>query len=146
MIICWEDDLSSDFPIPRMVFQDVITTLDIPLIVHPATSKKDPRFRMADAKKFAAEHRLQKEAKLILSMKVHQFFKRQREVRKGCFVELFEAHGIMEEFVSQYWPVRNTDAGEQRRKLYLDQKVLNERLLKGEGHRPDLRGRKEVSV
>lgn len=91
------------------------------------------RFMMADARRFAVTHGLKKEASQIWSMVVHPSIKspHTHEVRKGCFVELFEKHGLIDTFVSKYWPMRHTSAGEQRRQLYLDQKALNERLLSG---------------
>jgi hypothetical protein len=50
-------------------------------------------------------------------------------VRKGCFVELYEEHGLIDAFIAQYWPARHAMGGERRRDLYLAQKALNEHLL-----------------
>ena len=62
-------------------------------------------------------------------MPIYSSIKRPSTVRKGCFVELYERHGVIDAFVAQHWPTRHTPAGERRRNQYLAQKALNERLL-----------------
>jgi len=93
---------------------------------------KSPSFRIADAFSFGTAHGLQAELAQIQSMEVHPTFKSPNVVRKGYLVELFEARGLMEAFVEQYWLGRHTDAGERRRQKFLDLKLRNERLLGGE--------------
>ncbi len=64
---------------------------------------KSPSFKVADAFSFAGAHGLQAEAAQIQSMEVHPTLKAPNVVRKGYLVELFEARGLMEAFVEQYW-------------------------------------------
>jgi Endonuclease NucS C-terminal domain len=93
---------------------------------------KSPSFKVADAFSFASAHGLQAETAQIQSMAVHPTFKAPNVVRKGYLVELFEARGLMEAFVEQYWSGRHTDAGERRRGKFLDLKLRNEHRLDGE--------------
>ena len=93
---------------------------------------KSPSFKVADAFSFASAHGLQAEAAQIQAMEVHPTFKAPNVVRKGYLVELFEARGVMEAFVEQYWSGRHTDAGERRHRKFLDLKLRNERRLDGE--------------
>jgi hypothetical protein len=93
---------------------------------------ESPTFKIADAYSFAAAKGLEVEANQIRSMVIHSAIRRPAAVRKGCLVELFESRGFIDEFVAQYWPGRHADAGERRRGTFLDQKLLNERLLRGE--------------
>jgi hypothetical protein len=93
---------------------------------------ESPTFKIADAYTFIAAKGLEAEANQIRSMIMHSAVQRPAAVRKGCLVELLESHGLLDEFVVQYWPGRHTDAGERRRATLLDQKLLNERLLRGE--------------
>ena len=65
-------------------------------------------------------------------MVIHSAIRRPAAVRKGCLVDLLELRGFMDEFVTQYWPGWHREAGERRRGTFLDQKLLNERLLRGE--------------
>jgi hypothetical protein len=88
-----------------------------------------PGFKTDDSVAFAAAHDLQTEADQIRSMPIHSSIKRPWAVRKGCFVELYERHGVIDAFVVQHWPTRHTPGGERRRDQYLAQKALNERLL-----------------
>jgi len=93
---------------------------------------ESPTFKIADAYSFAEAKGLEVEANQIRSMVIHSAIRRPAAVRKGCLVELLESRGFIDEFVAQYWPGLHTDAGEQRRGTFLDQKLLNERLLRGE--------------
>ena len=88
-----------------------------------------PGFKADDALAFAAAHDLQIQANRIRSMRIHRSIKQPWVVRKGCFVALFETHGVIDAFVVQHWPTRRTPAGERCRDLYLAQMALNERLL-----------------
>jgi Endonuclease NucS C-terminal domain len=93
-----------------------------------------PGFKLTDAYRFAASQGLEADARAIRSMSIHPGFdKRQRHVpRKAAFVELFESKGLMDNFVEQHWPTRNTPAGIKRRQTYLDGKALHDRFLSGE--------------
>jgi hypothetical protein len=93
---------------------------------------ESPTFKIADAYTFAAAKGLEAEANQIRSMAIHSANRRPHVVRKGCLVDLLESRGFIDEFVAQYWPGRHTEAGERRRGTFLDQKLLNERLLHGE--------------
>lgn len=87
---------------------------------------------MANAVGFASAHGLRPEANQIQAMAIHPSVPKPWTVRKGCFIELFEAKGLIDLFVEENWPARNTPAGEQRRQEYLERKHLNEKLLAGE--------------
>ena len=91
-----------------------------------------PGFKLSDAYRFAAAHGLTAESREILSMRVHPGIKKKHVPRKGTFVDLFESRGLMDDFVLQYWPARNTEQGNARRQQYLDLKSQNEALLRGE--------------
>lgn len=88
-------------------------------------------FQIAHAVAFSAAHGLQPEANQIQAMAIHPTVLKPWNVRKGCFIELFEARGLIDVFVAEYWPGRNTSAGEKRRQQYLDRKRKNEGLLAG---------------
>jgi hypothetical protein len=93
-----------------------------------------PGFHLRDAYRFAASHGLEAEAQAIRSLSIHPGYdKHRRHVpRKGAFVELFESKGVMDSFVEQHWPTRNSPAGDRRRQSYLDGKATHDRLLNGE--------------
>jgi hypothetical protein len=65
-------------------------------------------------------------------MTIHPSIGKPASVRKGCLVELFEARGVIEAFIAQHWPARDTPAGVERRAQFLRRKTLNERRLRGE--------------
>jgi hypothetical protein len=93
---------------------------------------RSPSFRIADAFNFAIAHGLQAEVAQIQSMAVHPTFKKPTVVRKGCLVDLFEAQGLIEAFIEQYWLGRHTYAGERRYRTFRELKLRNERLLGGD--------------
>jgi hypothetical protein len=86
-------------------------------------------FKADDALACAAALDLQIQAHRIRSRRTHRSIKQPWVVRKGCFVALFETHGVLDAFVAQHWPTRHTPAGERRRDLYLARMARNERLL-----------------
>jgi hypothetical protein len=65
-------------------------------------------------------------------MQVDPRIKKKHVPKKGALVRLFEQRGVMDSFVSQYWPTRHSEPGERRRQQYLDLWQENERLLQGE--------------
>jgi len=58
--------------------------------------------------------------------------------KKGRFVELFKREGLLDEFVAQCWPARNTADGERALTKYLTMKALNEELLSGDLSKPSV--------
>ena len=97
-----------------------------------------PGFKIGDAYRFASARGLEAESREIQSMRVHPGIKKRHVPRKGAFVELFESRGLMDEFISQFWPARHTEQGKARRQQYLDLKAQNEALLRGEGGDEDV--------
>lgn len=93
---------------------------------------------MGDAYQFASEHGLEAESREIRSMRVHPGIKKRHVPRKGAFVDLFESRGLMDDFITRYWPARYTEHGKSRRQQYLDLKSQNEALLRGEGYDEDI--------
>jgi len=89
-------------------------------------------FKIFDAYQFAAEHGLQSDLDTILSTPIHSRIKRPHVVRKGRLVQLFEERGLMAAFTQLHWPALTTQAGQRRRKQYLEQTVLNDRLMERE--------------
>src|SRR5260370_32454 len=57
-------------------------------------------------------------------------------VRRGFVVELFEKHGIFQEFKTKHWPVGNTPAGETKRRRYLRIKTQYDDFLAGHSPEP----------
>lgn len=111
--------------------------------------KNTPGFKIKDAVNFAKAHGLQADAERIINIKVHprtqeigQYLSGRyapNVVRKGYFVELFEAHGLMEDFEMVYWPGLHTAPhGQDRRRKFLNLKDINERLLNEENHNQDV--------
>jgi len=88
-----------------------------------------PGFKIGDAVAFAAANGLQAEASQCQSMVVHPSIRNPHAVRKGCFIDLFERSGLIDDFAAKYWLPLHTEAGARRRQTYLTQKALNERLL-----------------
>jgi len=86
-----------------------------------------PYVNIHEAYDFAVSKGFENEAKEIRSMSVHSEVKRSR-VCKGMFLDLFEKHGILDDFCKEYWPVGLTEQGIARRKLYTEQRILNEQL------------------
>ena len=91
-----------------------------------------PGFKIGDAFAFASTHNLVDDAERIRMLPVHPSAGKRAVIQKGYFVELFESKAMMEEFITQHWPLRYSTSGERRRAMYLDKKALNERLLSGE--------------
>lgn len=57
-------------------------------------------------------------------------------LRRGYIVELFEKHGIFEDFKRAHWPFGNSPTGETQRRRFLRIKAQYEEFLAGSGSEP----------
>jgi hypothetical protein len=90
------------------------------------TSPPRFRFRLSEAIDFARGHGLGPEASQIAAMAIHPSISRPWAVRRACFIELFEARGLIESFAAQYWTERSSPQGEAWRQAQFDLKQRNE--------------------
>lgn len=81
--------------------------------------KQTIRFPLTAAYPFGAAHGLDREVKEIKDMEIEWDRSYTSTVRRGYLVELFEQHGIFDEFKVKHWTDGNTHAGETHRKRYL---------------------------
>jgi hypothetical protein len=79
---------------------------------------------------FGAEHNLRQEVDDIRNM-VIEWDGRNSSLRRGYIVELFEKHGIFDEFKDLHWNLGNTSVGENKRRWYLRLKARYEDFLRG---------------
>ncbi len=89
------------------------------------------RFSIKPAHAFGEEHGLEKEVNDIRDMEIEWDSSYTTSLRKGYLVELFEKHGIFEEFKGKHWPLGNTPAGEKERLRVLKIKKRYEVFLAG---------------
>lgn len=87
------------------------------------------KFKLSEAIAFARSHGLRPEASQIEAMVVHPAIPKGWAVRRACFIELFEARGLIDAFAAEYWPGRSTPQGETWRQAQFEKKLLNERLI-----------------
>ena len=73
------------------------------------------RFSILPAYAFGAAHGLDKEVNEIRDMVIEWDSSYTTSLRKGYIVELFEKHGIFDEFRDKHWPLGVTSAGEKER-------------------------------
>lgn len=73
---------------------------------------------------FGAAHDLATEVEGIRQMSIRWAY--PSRVRRGLMVELFEKHGVFEEFKRQHWALGNTPLGATRRAQYLRHKQAYE--------------------
>lgn len=71
------------------------------------------------AYEYASNHGLEREIGEIRTMEIEWDLSYTSSLRRGYVIELFEAHGLMEEFIQEEWPIGSTSKGESRRKRYL---------------------------
>jgi hypothetical protein len=82
---------------------------------------------------FGAQHGLQHEVEEIRNMVIEWDRSYTSSLRRGYIIELFEKHGVFEEFKASHWAFGNTPSGETRRRRFLriKQEYLN--FLAGRG-------------
>jgi hypothetical protein len=85
---------------------------------------------------FGATHGLEHEVSEIRDMVIEWDSSYTSSLRRGYIVELFEKHGIFEEFKTTYWAFGNTPTGETQRRRYLRIKSQYEEFLAGRGPEP----------
>lgn len=94
---------------------------------------ESPTLSLITAYAFGAEHGLQQEIESIRNMVIEWDLSYTSSLRRGFIVELFEKHGIFEEFRTKFWPFGNTASGEAKRRRYLSIKKRYEDFLAGRG-------------
>lgn len=82
---------------------------------------------------FGAAHGLKREVDEIRNMVIEWDRSYTSSLRRGYIVELFEKHGVLQEFKTSYWAYGNTPAGERRQRKYLRIKQDYENVLAGKG-------------
>jgi hypothetical protein len=82
---------------------------------------------------FGAAKGLQREVNEIRDMVIEWDSSYTSSLRRGYIVELFERHGILDEFKAKHWAHGNTSAGETKRRKYLKIKKQYEDFLVGRG-------------
>lgn len=90
-----------------------------------------PGFKIDDAYSFADRHGLTNDTARIRTLPIHSTVTKAAAVRKAHLVELFERHGLMEEFEAAHWPARYSPSGENRRTYFFRYKALNDSRLAG---------------
>lgn len=83
------------------------------------------------ALEFAQRVGLQAEAEKIQAM--HVALPRRAAVEKGCLLDLFEAHGLLDRFIKECWPEGGTDEGRRVRDWYKEEQKRNKELLAARG-------------
>jgi hypothetical protein len=84
-----------------------------------------------EAYAFGVAHGFEKEVNDIRDMVIEWDSSYTTSLRKGYLVELFEKHGIFDEFKAKHWALGNTPAGEKERQRVLQIKARYEDLLTG---------------
>jgi hypothetical protein len=82
---------------------------------------------------FGITHGLEREVNEIRAMVIEWDSSYDSSLRRGYIVELFERHGVFDEFKAKYWAHGNTSAGETKRRRYLRIKKRYEDFLTGHG-------------
>src|SRR5687767_6221771 len=67
---------------------------------------------------FGAAKNLEREIAAIRDMVIEWDLSYGSSLRRGYIVELFESHGILEEFKQKHWSVGNTPTGEGKIRRY----------------------------
>lgn len=82
---------------------------------------------------FAVERGLEREANEIRNMVIEWDSSHTSSLRRGYIVDLFEKHGVFEEFKARHWTHGSTPAGETKRRRYLRIKQQYEDFVAGRG-------------
>ena len=82
---------------------------------------------------FGAANGLDREVNDIRDMVIEWDSSYTSSLRRGFIVDLFERHGIFEDFKRMHWPFGNTVTGQTKRRRYLRIKAQYEEFLAGRG-------------
>jgi len=85
---------------------------------------------------FGAARGLEREVNDIRDMVIEWDSSYTSSLRRGYIVELFENHGIFEDFKRTHWSFGNSPTGETRRRRFLRIKAQYEEFLAGRGSEP----------
>jgi hypothetical protein len=80
---------------------------------------------------FGEEHGMKQQMDEIRNMVIEWDLSYTSSLRRGYVVELFERHGIFDEFKTKHWIFGNTAPGEAKRRRYLRIKQQYEEFLAG---------------
>jgi len=97
-----------------------------------STEEQRRQFSIKDAYVFGEERGLQKEISTIRDM-VIEWDSYSTGLKKGYLVELFNKSGLVDEFMTNYWPVGKTPWGEKECRRVLRIKDRYEAFLAGQG-------------
>ncbi len=86
---------------------------------------------------FGSAHNLDSEINVIRDMEIGWDLSYTSTVRRGYIVELFERHGVFDEFKATHWVQGNAPWGEKERRRYLRIKKRFDDYLEGQGPVPD---------
>jgi hypothetical protein len=89
------------------------------------------RFSILPAYAFGAAHGLEKEVNNIRHLVIEWDLPYTTSLRKGYLLELFEKHGIFDQFKAEHWQLGNTPRGEKERQRVLGIKARYEAFLAG---------------
>ena len=78
---------------------------------------------------FGRRHGLHREIDQIINMDIRDKADSGSRVRRGYVVELFQRHGIFEEFKQERWPYGNTCSGRKKTDFYLKKQKEHEASL-----------------
>ncbi|MEK7223150.1 MAG: endonuclease NucS domain-containing protein [Pseudomonadota bacterium] len=82
---------------------------------------------------FGATHGLEHEVNEIRDMDIEWDSSYTSTLRRGYIVDLFEKHGIFDEFKAKHWLYGNSPGGERKRRFYFRVKKQYEDYLAGRG-------------
>jgi hypothetical protein len=85
------------------------------------------------AYKFGIEKGLEREINEIREMDIEWDLSYTTTVRRGYVLDLFQQHGILDEFISKHWPYGATPSGQTYRRRYLQIKQRYLDFLAGRG-------------
>ncbi len=88
---------------------------------------------LSNAYMFGVEHGLQQEISEIRSMEIEWDLSYTSTLRRGFIVDLFEAKGILQEFIDRHWSMGGTQWGTSKIRFWRGVKSRYEDFLAGQG-------------
>ena len=103
-------------------------------------------FPIRPAYKFALEKGLEREVAEVKAIPNIEGFKYTTGVRRAHMIELLEEHGILDEFIKEFWPDGNRSKGKARIKLYQKRRLMYEEISESDEEDDDSDDGKDDSV